>query len=107
VPRYEYLIILYTWETNWGEIRSLPAETRPAQTWAETLWVWRPGATEAEKRTGDDDLLRVLNELGRDGWALTTSTVLDTTAPPGARYGWFDFAIPIRARHILMREVPG
>jgi hypothetical protein len=51
-------------------------------------------------------VLALLNELGRDGWQLTISTVLDT-ALVGTNYGWTDSAVPVRVRYILMREVPG
>lgn len=67
--------------------------------------VWHPGATEAEKRSGGG-LLAVLNELGRDGWQLTTSTALDSTIAAGTRHGWDDCAFRIRQRYIMMRELP-
>lgn len=48
--------------------------------------------------------LDILNELGSEGWRLIESETLDTAMPGGTRYGWADYAIPIRMHH-FMREV--
>jgi hypothetical protein len=112
MPIYEYLVVLYIFKTNWAGIRNERessrgqlGSSRPQQTWAKTFYIWRPNATEAEERPADGGPLTLLNDLGRDGWKLVASNILDSTVVSGDHYGWTEADVAVRERWTFMREV--
>ncbi len=72
-PGWEYLAVVS------GTYRDKHGET------TNTLSIWRPGATEAEKREGPGvskfaSFLSLANELGEEGWELVADEVLTHNA---------------------------
>jgi hypothetical protein len=105
VPRFEYLVAICVYETNWAKIRDLPSETRPDLTRRTVWYIYRPGATEAEEREGEGLLISSLfNEFGQDGWGLVASEIPDSVVATGDRWGWPEAGFPIRTRYFFMRE---
>ena len=102
---YEYMAVVRSIETNWGEIASFPPSERPEVEYEISWELWWPNATEAEWRSDDTTMTALFTELGRDGWKLVTSNVLDSTIAPTG-YGWPEAGIPVRERWIFLREVP-
>ena len=99
-------------ETNWADIASMPVDKRPAQTFAMTAHISRPGAAEPEKRSLDNKpgTLGVLNELGREGWRLVGSTITHTCifdySGTNDFYGHkIEIGSPIRTLYTFIREV--
>jgi hypothetical protein len=103
VPTYEYLILAHTHETNWAEIRN--KTPRLTQTFTQTYYIRRPNATEPEKLPGDTPIGVIFNDLGREGWRLVTSEILDSTVITGGNYyGWDEVGFPVRQRWTFIRE---
>jgi hypothetical protein len=110
VPIYEYLVIVYVYETNWAKARKRPVGDRPEQTWSSSYYIYRPNAKEAERRSADQavPLAALFNEFGRDGWKLVTTDIPDSTisaTPETDYYGWIEVGVPVRQRWTFIREI--
>lgn len=113
MPAYEYLAVTTVIETNWAAIRSLPEAERPASTFKYLAYIWPPGATKGEKRElGDQGVLAIFNELGRDGWRLVERYVSHTSISdytPDSVTDWYGFkreiGEPMMERAYFIREV--
>jgi hypothetical protein len=110
VPIYEYLVIIYVFETNWAKVRNQPVGDRPEQTWSYSYYIWRPNAKEAERRPMDQivSLAALFSEFGRDGWKLVTTDIPDSTISSGTEtdyWGWVEVGVPVRQRWTFIREV--
>ena len=92
---YEYLVVYHLTSTKGAH--------RPDQTWTTAYQLWRPGATEAEERPGELPLTAILNDLGREGWGLASSEVLDSVVA-GPNHGWPESGMPVRQRWTFIRE---
>ena len=123
--RWEYATVAWTHSIREvyrsdSEWERLPEKTRrnceekglPSAWWQEqTLWIWLPGATEPDKRpiwsTGESghktSPLAVLNELGADGWEVTSQLVRSSTMTK--HLGWVTAGYPIQVTTLLKRQV--
>jgi hypothetical protein len=110
VLTYEYLIVTAvhdvtyrTESTDYGGQRTQYLMRDEEKT---TYYIYRPNATEPEARPGDTLLGTVFNDLGREGWRLVTSDVLDSVVDSGSyhHYGWHEVGVPVRQRWTFIRE---
>lgn len=80
---FKYLVV------NWEICQSAPSQ------WTTTVSVWPPGRLEASEdlvQVSDDwqdcNLwLRIVNELGREGWRLVSHALLSSAEVDGSSYG--------------------
>jgi hypothetical protein len=101
---YEYMSVISFLETNLGEVRFSPPDKAP-RVWYVYKWeLWWPNSTKAEHRSTQTNLPTLFTELGRDGWKLVASNILDS-AIHSTDYGWPEAGTPLRERWIFMREV--
>jgi hypothetical protein len=113
VPAYEYLTVNTVTKTNWAEISALPDAIRPAATFTQYAFIWRPGASKPEEReVGVGGVVGLFNELGTQGWRLvertiTATTVHDYSAPDGGDFFGHkrEIGAPLMERATFMREL--
>jgi len=102
--RLEYATVVRLYETAEDDF--------VGQTWTENFWIYRPGDKEGQKleaHSGSSKnpehkttILKILAELGAEGWELVSETVLDTTIVASG-LGWRDVAIPVKMRWTFKR----
>jgi hypothetical protein len=75
--------------------------------WTPNIWLWLPGATEAQKIT-DVDFFTTLNALGSDGWEMVgmPSTQDAVFTYKAANDTWHDRAYWVEKVYWLKREKP-
>jgi hypothetical protein len=105
--RWEYMSVI--WVNSVEEVSRDPVKYG----WANDLYIWRPGAEEAERLpewssrdksvTGPSEL-DVLNELGAEGWELVGREVLDSVVGKLSS-GWSEGGFPVRTRATLKRRL--
>ena len=104
MPKYEYAALAWIYETNYNEIRQVPAHSRPEQTWTSKYTLWLPYSAKAEELSGDIPVVTLLNDLGKDGWELVASAILDSAIIAPGWYGWPELGVPVRRSWTFMRE---
>jgi hypothetical protein len=125
MPIYEYLVLIYTFETDLAEVEKHDAKVskqyKPGMNLGEWqrleksyisskqwkgYYIWRPNARTAEKRSAEDaELVTLFNEFGRDGWKLIVTDIPASTISHDDDHGWPEIGVAIHQRWTFMREV--
>lgn len=114
--RWEYLSLVWQKavekKTTMKDAVVEPPEPEEHWSYAETIYLWRPGAEEAEVHRGwstDEpdrrtDTLRLLNELGADGWELV-GRAIQSSSVGKSRLGWTTAGWPVEIVWTMKREI--
>jgi hypothetical protein len=114
MPVYEYLVMVYQWETSveeWSEQQKhfarlgyLAPSEAPQRIWRGTFHIWRPNAINAEQRPAEGvSLATIFNEFGREGWKLVATDIPDS-AVSDSYLGWTEAGVAITQRWTFIRE---
>src|SRR3712207_6586256 len=96
--RWEYLRVANIYSTNYATKQ--PTE---AQTWEHAYWVVRPG--EGDWTRADlPGLTELFNELGAEGWELTTESVSQSVIVSRSQ-GWLSVGRPVQTDYWFKRRV--
>jgi hypothetical protein len=105
---WEYMSVIWTYST-----KKVPSGTSPGatkQAWRSEYFINRHEKdveTRVQYDFGEDALkvsfLGLANELGAEGWELTTESVLVNAVMTGT-HGWTDVGGPIETRWIFKRR---
>jgi len=97
--RWEYLAVVYTGETNLSTKGSVEAEK-----WTQWCDIWRPGSSQPETYSLEaKNWLDIANELGADGWEMTSEIILEITIVKTR--GWYEVSTPVRSRWTYRRQI--
>jgi hypothetical protein len=94
--RWEYLSLVWTSHFSYSPTAGGSTESR--------FKVSRPGSDDPEERPGSDRVIDILNELGAEGWELTTMEVQANIV--GKSQGWSEAGRPVRRVWMFKRPVP-
>ncbi|MFG1652932.1 hypothetical protein ACGFIE_23670 [Micromonospora sp. NPDC049275] len=80
-------------------------EWRPAEPfWQGKYKVRRPGAKESEEFPVEKQYAELLNELGAEGWELSTALILDTVVSTNGA-GFKNAGVPVSISWTFKRQV--
>jgi hypothetical protein len=86
--RWEYAVLAFAYDLK-------------DEAWIGKWYVWWPGKTVADERSSDVFLTAMLNELGAQGWELTSSYVHSSAVVPG--HGLQEIGTPVEMRWLFKR----
>lgn len=106
---WEYMVVVYTYTGNRSR--------------SKAFYLWWPGQVTAEERNDEDHRQRygegyawrydedhqwtsILSELGRDGWELISSVVLDSSLIRNTRC-WGNSGVATKISHTFKRQLAG
>jgi hypothetical protein len=99
--RWQYLALVLVHPAN----HNLSAP----QSQTDNYTIFRPDSDKRDGISGEiadwGDWLALLNDLGAEGWELTTGTIMETTLVAGL-FGWSTVGTPVRQYYTFKRPTP-